>query len=281
MLQRLRKIVTTVRIGNTMIRQHSDAAAPTIDEQQLTVNDAELLAKILGAGTGPLDGIIALRRESSRPVHKSHYRTDCGKSNAQEKCVLLHETCASLFPDDDGSHSGTSAEWRVVLFHDGDLEVVPAGWVTPETAKEAADDSAMERIQAEHRLLIDAVQNGGMRALRQSGRPIHQATCFDTDGERGATAERCAVLGEIEQQQGKEQHHRIALFAFGAMQALPDTWVSEKPVEAAGKLNEDALRIYALQSQHAITEAAHGKHDQSELDAQRDAEQARRNSHIT
>ena len=269
------------------VHQEVAGAAPG-EELELAPNDAELVQKVLAEG-------LRSSASDSRPVHNAYWRTDSGKSEVRDKCVLLHETCAMLFPpagsagdEEDALPAEPVGEWRVVLFHDGAVEAIPAGWATLETAEEAADEAAMATVRVEHGLLIGAVQDGGVRAMRQSGLPIHTSPCRDGDGEKGATVEKCVVLSDV-----AAGLRKIVLFAFGSVQALPAEWVSDKPAEAAGKLNEDALRIYALHAQHAATEAEHGKRKRAQssarkaeasraahCDLDRDLEKIREESHI-
>lgn len=246
------------------VRQAPDSAPPAVDVRQLAANDATLVAEVLAGGR------VALRESATgdRAVHNAYRRMQSGeKSEAQDKCMLLNETHAKLFPPTGSAGSATDAgppedvqpakvedEWRVALFQDGEVEVVPADWVSLETAEEVEDESAITAAQVEHRLLVDAVQDSGLRAMRLSGKPIHGARCRDNDGEKASHLEKCVVLGDVAKGQRK-----VVLFHFGMLQVVPAEWVSHQPTEAAGKLNKDALQIYALHAQHASIEAVHGK----------------------
>jgi hypothetical protein len=247
------------------VRQLTDSAPPAIDVRQLAEKDAELVAEVLAGG------YVALRRSATRDraVHNAYWRMQSGeKSEAQDKCVLLHETHAKLFPPTGGS-AGSAAdagppedvlpaeavdEWQVALFENGDVEVVPASWVSLEPAEEAEDEAATTAAHVEHRLLVDAVQDSGLRAMRQSGKPIHSARYRGDDGEKGSNLEMCVVLGDAAKGQRK-----VVLFAFGILQVVPAEWVSHQPTEAAGPLSKNALQTYALRSQHAAIEGVHEK----------------------
>lgn len=241
--------------------------------QQLAEHDAELVEEVRVGGIAALRGVAT---RDGLAVHNAYWLTQSGeKSEAHEKCVLLHETHAKLFPptgraSDAGppedvlpaAAADALAERWVVLFQDGEVEVVPANWVSLETEEEATDEVAMMTALAKHRLLVDAVQDSGLRAMRLSGKPIHVARCRDSDGAKGRHLEKCVVLNDAVKGQRK-----VVLFDFGILQVVPAEWVSHQPTEAAGRLNEQALRVYALHTQHVSIEHAHGiRSHQSELE---------------
>lgn len=172
-----------------------------VEVAELSADDQALVTKVHAGG-------IAALRGSERPVYNAHWKTTSGRSAAADKGVLLQPPAALLAEPAD------AGVWRVVLFSDGEVECIPTAWATAETQEEAEDEDVIAEIKVKETLLLDGVQDGGLRAMRQSGRVIHEAKCRDDDGKQGATTEKCLVLREL-----PDRQRVVVLFSFGTMQS--------------------------------------------------------------